>query len=330
MATLRMFANLRESAGTTSADFSGATVGDVVSGAVAAYGDEFARGLETAKIWVNGDPAGLDSPVGEGDEIALIPPVSGGAVATSGQPDLGRAALVVALVLAVAFGNLLSEEVFAFVAVGAAMAWLWDVAESLTLRASKIQVIPAMAAAAAAANGAYGWGREGLAAGVVVGVGIVLVWSVLDRRSRSIEAIGNASLLAIVSALGIGGLVLVNLRNEDEVTLFLGLATVTVAAAWAAGKYAPPTSGLDPNVAGLLTALVAGVVAAFTTEIVSTPVMILAAVAIGAGFIAGRTLGSLTRTGTVMHTARAPGLLTMFDGPIVAAGLFWLVMAVFA
>ncbi len=58
--------------------------------------------------------------------------------------------------------------------------------------------------------------------------------------------------------------------------------------------------------------------------------MILVAVAIGAGFIAGRTLGSLTRTGAVMHTARAPGLLTMFDGPIVAAGLFWLVIAVFA
>lgn len=325
-----MFANLRESAGTTSADFAGDTVGEVIAAAVDTFGSEFQRGLATAKVWVNGDPAGPESPVVASDEIALIPPVSGGAVATAGRNDLTRAGLVIALVLAVAVGNLISTGVFVFVAVGAALAWLWDVRDALNMRASPVQVVPVMMAAAAGANGAYGWGTEGLAGGLVVGLMIVLIWAVLDRRARSTEGIGNAALLAIVTGLGTGGLVLTNLRNEDEVTLFLVLAAATSIAAWAAAKYAPPSTGLDANVAGLLTALVAGVVAAYTTDVLSVPVMVLASVAVGAGFIAGRTLGSLIRIGAVLHTARAPGLLTMFDGPIVAAGLFWVVVAVFA
>jgi molybdopterin converting factor small subunit len=37
--------------------------------------------LERSKVWVNGDePAlGRDTPIGAGDEVAVLPPVSGGA-----------------------------------------------------------------------------------------------------------------------------------------------------------------------------------------------------------------------------------------------------------
>ena len=164
----------------------------------------------------------------------------------------------------------------------------------------------------------------------MIGLMIVLVWAVADRRSRSLEAIGSGALLAAASGLGTGGLVLAHLVHEDTVTLFIVLATATVAAGWAAGRFAPKTAGLDPNVGGLVAAIGGGFVAAFATDVLTFPVMILAAVGIGAGFIAGRTLGSIARTGNVVHTATAPGLLTMFDGPIVAAGLFWVVVAVFA
>jgi molybdopterin converting factor small subunit len=324
-----MFANLRESAGTTSADFNGDTVGAVIAAAVDVYGGEFERGLGTAKIWVNGDPAGAATPVTDGDEIALIPPVSGGTTVAGQQSNTLRAGLVVALVLALAFGNFISTELFVFVTVGAAMAWLWDVRDALLTRGAPIEIIPVMAAAAAGANGAYGWGSAGLAAGLAVGLIVVLSWSVLDPRSRSIDAIVNAALLGVVSGLGTGSLVLVNLRNEDEVTLFLVLASATVVAAWAAGRFASASAGLDPNVAGLLAALAAGIAAAVLTDVLTFPVMILAAVGVGAGFIAGRALGSVTRIGTVVHTTRAPGLLTMFDGPIIAAGAFWVMVVVF-
>jgi hypothetical protein len=137
-------------------------------------------------------------------------------------------------------------------------------------------------------------------------------------------------LLAVVSGLATGGLVLAHLHDEDTVSLFIVLASATVLAAWAAGRFAPASTALDPNVGGLLSALAGGFIAAFATDVLTLPVMILVAVGIGTGFIAGRTLGSITRTGSVVHTARAPGLLTMFDGPIVAAGLFWVVVALFA
>jgi molybdopterin converting factor small subunit len=36
--------------------------------------------LESARVWVNGDePAqGADTPLNDGDEVAVLPPVSGG------------------------------------------------------------------------------------------------------------------------------------------------------------------------------------------------------------------------------------------------------------
>jgi molybdopterin converting factor small subunit len=79
MATLRLFASAREAAGTGRDEFDEATVGAVVAAAVAKYGDGFAAVLPTCKIWLNGDAAGSDAPVGPGDEVAVLPPVSGGA-----------------------------------------------------------------------------------------------------------------------------------------------------------------------------------------------------------------------------------------------------------
>ena len=78
MPTLRLFASAREAAGTGRATIGGATVGEVLAAAVAAYGGHFAQVLETCKVWVNGDDADASTPVGEADEVAVLPPVSGG------------------------------------------------------------------------------------------------------------------------------------------------------------------------------------------------------------------------------------------------------------
>jgi molybdopterin converting factor small subunit len=44
------------------------------------YGPTFAGVLETARVWVNGDepPEGSETELHDGDEIAVLPPVSGG------------------------------------------------------------------------------------------------------------------------------------------------------------------------------------------------------------------------------------------------------------
>ncbi len=79
VAILRLFASAREAAGTGRDEMPGATVGDVLSAAVARYGTPFAAVLDTCRIWVNGENADQDTGVGPRDEVAVLPPVSGGA-----------------------------------------------------------------------------------------------------------------------------------------------------------------------------------------------------------------------------------------------------------
>jgi len=38
----------------------------------------FAARLQQCRVWVNGEPVEADSPVGDADELAVLPPVSGG------------------------------------------------------------------------------------------------------------------------------------------------------------------------------------------------------------------------------------------------------------
>lgn len=78
MAILRLFASAREAAGTSRDTFDGATVADVLAAAKQRYGAEFVKVLDTCRVWVNGEPAGLTDVVSSSDEVAVLPPVSGG------------------------------------------------------------------------------------------------------------------------------------------------------------------------------------------------------------------------------------------------------------
>ena len=78
MPTLRLFAAAREAAGTGSTTVEGATVEEVLATAVARFGEGFAAVLATSKVWVNGDEVPRNSPVTDKDEVAVLPPVSGG------------------------------------------------------------------------------------------------------------------------------------------------------------------------------------------------------------------------------------------------------------
>ena len=49
------------------------------------YGDHFVAVLDTCKIWVNGEPADPHDAIGPADELAILPPVSGGAIAGGEQ-----------------------------------------------------------------------------------------------------------------------------------------------------------------------------------------------------------------------------------------------------
>jgi sulfur-carrier protein len=78
MAVLRLFAAAREAAGTGRDTMAGSTVAEVLQAARERYGDRFAAVLTTCRVWVNGEAADDDQPVGDDDEVAVLPPVSGG------------------------------------------------------------------------------------------------------------------------------------------------------------------------------------------------------------------------------------------------------------
>jgi len=79
VAVLLLFAAAREAAGTGREVVEGATVGEVLDAARARHGVLFTKVLASSKVWRNGEPAEDDESVGPTDEVAVLPPVSGGA-----------------------------------------------------------------------------------------------------------------------------------------------------------------------------------------------------------------------------------------------------------
>ena len=75
---LLLFAAAREAAGTGRERVQASTVGEVLAGACERYGERFAAVLERSRVWVNGEPVASDRTLHEGDEVAVLPPVSGG------------------------------------------------------------------------------------------------------------------------------------------------------------------------------------------------------------------------------------------------------------
>ena len=81
--TLRLFAAAREAAGRGADQYdldATPSVGAVLDAAGSAYGPQFEAVLATSRVWVNGDePAdGRATRLADGDEVAVLPPVSGG------------------------------------------------------------------------------------------------------------------------------------------------------------------------------------------------------------------------------------------------------------
>jgi molybdopterin converting factor small subunit len=79
MAVLRLFAAARTAAGTARDLVPGDSVAEILASATERYGDGFAAILPTCAVWVNGEPADGSRAVDERDEVAVLPPVSGGA-----------------------------------------------------------------------------------------------------------------------------------------------------------------------------------------------------------------------------------------------------------
>jgi molybdopterin synthase sulfur carrier subunit len=75
---LRLFGPAREAAGRAEDSFDAATVEELLLLATRRYPPAFATILERCRIWVNGEEVSPERAISAGDEVAVIPPVSGG------------------------------------------------------------------------------------------------------------------------------------------------------------------------------------------------------------------------------------------------------------
>jgi MoaD family protein len=75
---VRLFAALRELAGSSELHADASDVGSLLDQLSARLGPEFDRIMSAGTVVVGGEKAERDRPLGEGDEVALLPPVSGG------------------------------------------------------------------------------------------------------------------------------------------------------------------------------------------------------------------------------------------------------------
>jgi MoaD family protein len=79
MIRVRLFAALRELAGASEVEAEGKTAGEVADVLSERFGERFAQIAAVGSLVVNGERASRTTAVAAGDEVALLPPVSGGA-----------------------------------------------------------------------------------------------------------------------------------------------------------------------------------------------------------------------------------------------------------
>jgi len=93
VARLLLFASAREAAGRSRDTIDGATVADVLAAAKQQFGPRFETVLASCTVWLNGEECEPDAPVADSDEVAVLPPVSGGSSSISGSGDLAAMSL---------------------------------------------------------------------------------------------------------------------------------------------------------------------------------------------------------------------------------------------
>lgn len=323
MARLRLFANLRELAGSSEVEIQGDTVGAVLDQAANRFGSDFERSLGHARVWLNGEPAEAQDAVGRLDEVALIPPVSGGAAATLTVSGIQVTVATVLLLIANAFAE---PAWFVAVLVGAGAVWAWDITgDDEPWRPYRVPVLMAVLAGGLAT---YGFevaellpdGRGiGLGVAAALAVMIVLVSGVFSPRHRSLISLVSTTMVALAVALAIGSLVLVRIQTvqgQDLIWVFLMMVIVGKAAAGLLARARSPF--LDPLTGAVLATVLAAIAASFIWDL-SFVALFLVGIFVAIGLVAGISMGSLIRVGEIYLTDAVEGSLVALDGPVLAA-----------
>lgn len=324
MAKLRLFANLREIAGVSRIELPGETVGEVIGKATDRFGPDFEKGLATSRIWVNGEEAEMGSTVTAGDEVVVLPPVSGG-----GQPTtlamsdlLGALALVVGVLALLA--NTQSQEIWAAALVAICAAWALDISSTYNIRGRVFAPLPVVVTAAGGALLAHILGGAGYGLTVAVAVAVGLGWAVAFPIYRQIDVFSPTLLVSLLAGMATASLVLSRSAFTPDpraVDLFL-IATIAGVLAGSLVLRLPPFPYLDPfSTTAMVTVLAFVSAAAFwDLDVVG---YLLVGLGVAVALVAGNGLSSMLRSGRVALTLRAPGALVALDGVVLAATFYY-------
>ncbi len=323
MPIVRLFAGLREVARTSEVTVEGHTVGEVLESASSRFGAQFAAGLATAKVWRNGEEVDHRQPVEPGDEIAVLPPVSGGAL--DWGRDLGSGAVATLIVMiALIVGNL-SGDLELWTPILAAMVGLWtvDITAAAAERGYQITVGPILAAELAAMGLIHLLGSAALLPALAMGVVLVVGAAIFVPAHRRLAPLGLAAGIATVACGALASLMLARSVFEPGtrvIGFFLGITIGTIVLAEVARRVKTNRFFNRQNtvvVAVVALSLVAAVLWGF-----SLTSFLLIGFGLAAAYLAGEGFGALLRSGRLWSTP-LPGILSSLDGPLCAGMVFF-------
>lgn len=324
MAKLRLFASLREIAGTSQIDVPGSTVGEVVDVVADKFGPDFAKGAETARIWVNGEEATFSDRLEDDDEVVFLPPVSGGSQPATIVPADLAAFLPLAVAIVAVLANFQGQAIWAAALVAIVAVWAVDMNTAFAVRGRAFAPLAVVTAAAASTLAAHILGPTGYGLAMAIAVAVVLGWAVAFEPYRQVEVFAPTLLVALLGSLGSASLLLTRSSftpDAQAIDVFL-VATIAGVALGALVDRLPALPFLDRFSTTAIGAVLAAVVAAsfWDLDVVG---YLLVGLGISVALVAGQGLSSMLRTGAVLLTERPPGLLPALDGVVLAAAIYF-------
>jgi hypothetical protein len=275
-------------------------------------------------VWVNGEEAHPEQALAEGDEVVLLPPVSGGSqpAAISSIDFLAFLPLGVALVAVLA--NMQSQAIWAATLVAIAAVWALDVGSTFEARGHLFAPLAVVASAAAGSLSAHILGGAGYGLTMALAVMICLGWAVAFKDYRKVDVFAPTLLGGLMTGLGAASLILARSTTTPDdraVDIFL-VAVIAGVLAGAVVARMPAMPFLDSYTTTAVVAVLASVAAAalWDSDIVG---YLLVGLGVAVSLIAGTGLASMLRTGRVRLTERPPGVLPSLDGIVLAAALYY-------